>query len=472
MNYQELDIKKTRELLDKGELKVRELVDFYLKNIEEKNEELNVYLSLFDDLDEQVRAAQEKIDRGESNILTGIPFAIKPNIAIKGKNATAASKILENYIAPYDATVIRKLKEQGVIFMGYVNADEFACGGSGENSAFGSTKNPLDPERVPGGSSSGSAAAVAAHMAMAALGTDTGGSVRQPSSFCGLVGVKPTYGRVSRKGAAAMGSSLDQICPITKTVEDNKIILDVIAGKDIYDMTSIEKDNFLSGEVQLKKKLAVPMSFISTIKNEKALENFKKNLKKLEENGYQIEEVDLDILKYTLPVYYIIMPSELSTNLARYDGLRYGNQVEGENMVDTYFKTRGSGFGEEVKRRIILGTYALSAGYEDQYYNRAGALREKIRAEFKKVMENYDAVLMPTTPDVAFKLGENSEDPIEMYLADIFTVSSNIIGNPALSVPAGTIETEKGKEMPLGLQILANFKEEAKMYKIAEDFQS
>jgi aspartyl-tRNA(Asn)/glutamyl-tRNA(Gln) amidotransferase subunit A len=309
-------------------------------------------------------------------------------------------------------------------------------------------------------------------MALVALGTDTGGSVRQPASFCGLVGVKPTYGRVSRKGAASMGSSLDQICPITKNIKDNKIVLDSIAGRDQFDMTSLEKNDFLNQEVKMKKRLAIPKSFISQIKNEKVLESFNKGLEKFKAEGYELVEVDLDILKYTLPVYYIIMPSELSTNLARLDGMRYGNKIEGENMIEEYFKTRGAGFGQEIKRRIILGTYALSAGYEDQYYNKAGALREKIRSEFSEIIKDFDAILMPTTPDIAFKIGENIDDPIEMYLADIFTVSSNIIGNPALSIPLGEIETSEGdKKMPLGLQILADFEEEAKMYKIAEDYK-
>lgn len=471
IDLKNISIKKAHEALKNKDYSVRELVDAYLKNIEEKNAELNVYLSIFSDtIDEEVLTAQEKFDTGTATLMTGIPMAIKANINIKGKNTNAGSKILENYTSPYDATAIEKLKAESVVFLGYVNMDEFACGGSTENSAYGVTKNPLDITRVPGGSSGGSAAAVVADMAMVALGTDTGGSVRQPAAFCGLVGVKPTYGRVSRKGAAAMGSSLDQICPVTKNIADNKIVLDVIAGIDKFDMTSIEKVDFLGEVKNLKKRIAVPRKFIEQIQNKEVLELFEKNLEKFRSEGYEVVDVDLDILKLTLPVYYIVMASELSTNLSRIDGMRYGKKVDGENMVDDYFKTRGAGFGEEVKRRIVLGTYALSAGYEDEYYNKAGVLREKIREEFKNIITDFDAVVMPTTPEPAFKIGEN-EDPIAMYLADIFTVSANIIGVPALSIPAGNVSVEAGKEMPVGLQILSDFEKENVMYQVAEDFQ-
>ena len=471
IDLKNISIKKAHEALKNKEYSVKELVDAYLKNIEEKNKDLNVYLSVFSDsIDEEVKAAQERYDNGTATEMTGIPMAIKANINIKGKNTSAGSKILENYISPYDATVIEKLKAESVVFLGYANMDEFACGGSTENSAYGVTKNPLDDSRVPGGSSGGSAAAVAADMAMVALGTDTGGSVRQPSAFCGLVGVKPTYGRVSRRGAAAMGSSLDQICPITKNISDNKIVLNVISGIDKFDMTSIEKNNFLEDAKDLKKRIAVPRSFVEQIKNKEVLEVFEKNLEKLRSEGYEVVDVDLDIFKLTLPVYYITMSSELSTNLARIDGMRYGKKVDGEDMVDDYFKTRGAGFGEEIKRRIILGTYALSAGYEDEYYNKAGAMREKIRAEFLNIIADFDAVVMPTTPGPAFKIGEN-EDPIDMYLADIFTVTANIIGVPALSVPAGEVSVSEDKKMPVGLHILSDFEKENVMYKVAENFQ-
>ncbi len=471
IDLKNINIKQAHQDLKDGKYKVQDLVDAYLKNIAEKNKNLNIYLSIFDNLiKEQVNLAQEMFDRNEAKILTGIPFAIKANIAVQGENMNAGSKILENYKAPYDATVIKKLKKEGAILLGYVNMDEFACGGSTESSAFGITKNPLAENRVPGGSSGGSAAAVAAEMAMVALGTDTGGSIRQPASFCGLVGVKPTYGRVSRKGAVAMGSSLDQIAPLTKNLTDNKIVLEAIAGQDNFDMTALSVQDFLKNKKELQKRVAVPKNFISQIQNKNVLENFERNLEKLAGQGYEIVEVDLDILKYTLPVYYIIMPSELSTNLARLDGIRYGNKQEGKDMIEEYFKTRGTGFGEEIKRRIILGTYALSAGYEDEYYNKAGALSEKIKNEFSNLIKDFDVILMPTTPDIAFKIGENSEDPLAMYLADIFTVSSNIIGNPALSVPAGEIESDDGIKMPIGLQILADFEEEGKMYQVAEDF--
>ncbi len=471
IDLKNININAVHQALKNKEYSVRELIDQYLKNIEKKNKDLNIYLSVFNDsIDDEIIIAQEKFDNGTASLMTGIPVAIKANINIKGKNTNSGSRFLENYTSPYDATVITKLKKESVIFLGYVNMDEFACGVSTENSAYGLTKNPLDISRVPGGSSGGSSAVVAAEMAMVALGTDTGGSVRQPASFCGLVGVKPTYGRVSRKGATAMGSSLDQICPITKNIADNKIVLNIISGKDEFDMTSIEKKDFLSEKISLKKKIAIPRSFISQIKNKKVLEVFEENLEKLKKEGYQIEDVNLDILKYALPAYYIIMSSELSTNLSRIDGMRYGSKIEGENIVDEYFLSRGNGFGEEIKRRIILGTYSLSAGHEDQYYNKAVALREKIKSEFSNIIANFDAIIMPTTAEPAFKIGEN-RDPISMYLSDIFTVPANIIGNPALSIPAGIVDVEQNKKMPIGLQISVDFEKENVMYKIAEDFQ-
>ncbi len=467
-----LTIEKARKMLDEKEISVKELVNYYLDNIKEKNEDLNIFLSIFKNIDEQVKKAQAKIDVGEADILTGIPFAVKPNIAIKGENTNAASKILEDYNAPYDATVISRLKKQDVIFLGYVNADEFACGGSGEHSAYGITKNPISPKRVPGGSSSGSAAAVAADMALVSLGTDTGGSIRQPASFCGLVGVKPTYGRVSRHGAAAMGSSLDQISPLTRTVKDSKIVLNIIAGEDEYDMTSLSKENnsgenFLDEKKGLKKKIGIPRKFLKDL-NPVISQRMKEIEENFKQKGYEIIDIDLDIFKYALPVYYILMPAEVSSNLSRYDGIRYGSKKEGENIVDEYFQTK-SLYGEEVKRRIILGTYILSEGYADQYYNRALVLREKIREEYKKVINDLDAVIFPTAPTPAFKIGEN-DDPINMYLADIYTVSSSIIGNPAISVPAGNIEWE-GENLPFGLQILAAHEKENILYKVAKDFE-
>ncbi|PID83309.1 Asp-tRNA(Asn)/Glu-tRNA(Gln) amidotransferase GatCAB subunit A [Candidatus Campbellbacteria bacterium] len=472
IDLKNLDIPKISQMLQSKELTVKELTDFCLENIKAKNEELNVFLFVFENIDEQVENAEKMFAEGKQTVLTGIPVAVKANILIQGQNANAGSKILEKYKATYDATVIEKLKEQGAIFLGYLNQDEFACGGSTENSAFGVTKNPLDTTRVPGGSSGGTAAAVAADMCVYALGTDTGGSVRQPAAFCGLVGVKPTYGRVSRHGAVAMGSSLDQICPITRNIKDSEIVLDAISGKDSFDMTTISKDNFLEKEVKLSKKIAVPFSFINQIKDQKVLDNFNQSLEILKQKGYEVEDINLDIFKYALPIYYVLMPAELSSNLARYDGIRYGNKKEGQNLQEEYVNTKSSGFGEEIKRRIILGTYVLSAGYENQYYNKANALREQIKAEFKKVIDKYDAVLMPTTPSYAFKLGQNKNDPIEMYLSDIFTVTANIIGNPALSVPSGMVQTEEGNKMPLSLQILTDFGEEKKAYKIAEDFLS
>jgi aspartyl-tRNA(Asn)/glutamyl-tRNA(Gln) amidotransferase subunit A len=471
IDLKNINIKKAHEDLVAKKYSVQELLNAYLKNIEEKNKNLNIYLSIFTEtFEKKVVDAQKRIDEGGAGLLTGIPYAVKSIINIKGQKTNSASKILENYISPYNATVIEKLDEENAIPLGYANMDEFACGASGENSAFGSTKNPLDETRVSGGSSSGPAAAVAADMALFSLGTDTGGSIRQPSSFCGLVGVKPNYGRVSRKGSAAMGSSFDQISPITKNLEDNKIILEVISGKDNFDMNVLDNRDFLNDkELKLKKRVAVPRKFLEQIQDKKVLENFESSLSKFREKGYEIVDIDFDNLKLTLPIYYVLMSAEFSTNVSRIDGMRYGKKIDGEDMIDDYFKTRGNGFGEEVKRRIILGTYVLSAGYEDQYYNKAGILREQIRDEFSEKIKDFDAILLPTTPTPAFKMGEN-EDPIEMYLADIFTVSSSVISNPAISIPSGEIEVEGGNKMPLGLQILVNFEDEKTMYKIAGEF--
>ena len=471
IDLKNISIKKAHKDLMEKKYSVKDLVDAYLKNIEEKNTDLNIYLHIFSEtFEEKIKEAQDKIDGGKSTLLTGIPYAVKAIINIKGQNMSSASKILENYTAPYNATVIEKLNKENAIALGYVNMDEFACGGSGENSAFGNTKNPLDISRVPGGSSSGSAAAVSAEMALFSLGTDTGGSIRQPAAFCGLVGVKPTYGRVSRKGSAAMGTSFDQISPITKSIEDNKIVLDVISGQDDFDMNTLDKKDFLNDQkVNLKKKIAVPRSFVNQIQDEKVLESFNQSLEKLKKKGYEIIDINFDNLKLTLPIYYVLMSAEFSTNVSRLDGMRYGKKIHGENIIDDYFKTRGAGFGEEVKRRIILGTYVLSAGYEDQYYNKAGILRENIREEFKEKIKDFDALIFPTTPTPAFKIGEN-KNPIEMYLADIFTVSSSVISNPAISIPSGKVQMRDGKKMPLGLQILTDFENEKTMYKIAEDF--
>ena len=456
IDFENLDIKRAHDLLVKKELTVRELVDFYLKNIEEKNEDLNVYLSVFKNIDEQIKKAQKKIDAGEATLLTGIPAGIKANILIQGENSSAASKILENYTATYDAFVIEKLKNEGVIFLGYVNMDEFAAGGSTQNSAFGVTKNALDNERVAGGSSGGSAVAVAANMALFTLGTDTGGSVRQPAAFNGVVGFKGSYGSVSRSGAIAMGSSLDQIGPIAKTVQDVEIVFDAIRGKDERDMTSLE----ISEEGKEVETLGFIPKMLDDLSDE-VKKVFLDSLEEIKKTGIEIKEIEFPELKFALPVYYTLMPAELSSNLARYDGIRYGNTKQGNNLLDTYLETR-SQFGDEIKRRIILGTYVLSAGYADEYYTKALALREDLKNKFKEKMNEVDGIILPTFPTIAPKIGEVTK-PIDEYLADIFTVSANIIGCPAISIPS----KEKINDLPIGIQIMGEVENDKALLKLA-----
>ena len=460
-----LTIKSARKSLDSKEYTVRELVDAYLKNIEEKNGDINAYIEIYSDIDEQVEAAQKIIDDGESKELTGIPIGMKDNILIEGRVASASSKSIENYKSTYDATVIAKLKEHNPVFLGRCNMDEFAMGGSTETSAYGITKNPVDTDRVPGGSSGGSVAAVAANMALVTLGSDTGGSVRQPASFCGVVGLKPTYGSVSRYGLMAMSSSLDVIGPISKTVNDSKIVFDAIKGQDANDGTSNEKERV---EKKEGYNIGVPRSFLTEGVDDDVLEAFEKDLEEMKKQGHEIVDIDLPLLKYSLAVYYIIMPSEVSSNMSRYDGVRFGERVEGDTLFEDYSKTRGEKLGLEVKRRIMLGTYALSSGYYDAYYNKAWQVREMMKKEVKKAFESIDIIALPTSPTPAFKIGEN-EDPLQMYLSDVFTASANLLGVPAISVPTQTVSRDE-KELPVGLQLLApNFHEEW-LFDISEKF--
>ncbi len=457
MNLTQLTLQEARTKLDAKEITVKDLVGAYRENIEAKNEELNIFLEVFDDIDAQVDAAQAIIDAGEAQTLTGIPIALKDNICIKGRIASAASKYLEEYTAPYNATVTEKLLPQTPIFLGRVNMDEFAMGGSTENSAYGVTKNPHDTDRVPGGSSGGSATAVAAECALLTLGSDTGGSIRQPASFCGVVGLKPTYGSVSRHGLMAMSSSLDVIGPITKTVADAKSTFDIIKGKDPLDSTSDEKDPV---ERKESYKIGVPRAFLTDEMDADVLEAFEQDLKALQEQGHEVVNVELPSLKYSLAVYYIIMPSEVSSNMSRYDGVRFGAHIEGKTLEDDYKKTRSEFLGEEVKRRIMLGTYALSSGYYDAYYNKAWQVRTKMKEEIAKVFESVDVIMLPTSPTPAFKVGENTEDPLKMYLTDILTVSVNLVGVPAISIPSQSVDRD-GKQLPVGSQILGpHFHEE------------
>jgi aspartyl-tRNA(Asn)/glutamyl-tRNA(Gln) amidotransferase subunit A len=447
-----LTIVKARAALDAKEYSALELTDAYLDAIAKKDGEIHAYLEVWaESARAEAKRADEMIAAGTSMPLTGIPMAIKDNILIEGRIASSASKILENYRASYDATVITKLKAQGAVFLGRTNMDEMAMGSSTENSAFGVTKNPVDTSRVPGGSSGGSAAAVAAGMALAALGSDTGGSIRQPASHCGLAGLKPTYGAVSRFGLMPMGSSLDQIGPLTKTIGDTKTIFDAIRGHDGNDSTSTP-DGFYP-VAPLKKRIGVPREFLKAGVDADVLALFEATLKRLEKAGYELKDVDMPNLPHALPVYYVVCPAEVSTNLARYDGIRYGLSIPADDIKTVYTKTRAAGFGPEVRRRIILGTFVLSSGYADAYYRKARAVRELIRGDFEKAFADVDAVAMPTSPNPAFKIGEKTNDPLAMYLEDIFSVTANLAGVPGISVKAGTVERD-GVALPVGFQLL------------------
>lgn len=471
IDLNKLTITKAHEDLKGGKYSAVDLAQAYLDEISKKDSEIHAYLEVFTDVVEQAKEADKRFKDGTATILTGIPFAIKDNILIKGRIASSASKILENYHATYDATVIEKLKKEGVVFIGRTNMDEFAMGGSTENSAFGVTKNPYDLERVAGGSSGGSAASVAMNGALAALGTDTGGSIRQPASFCGLVGLKPTYGRVSRYGAMAMGSSLDQIGPFGKTATDTEIIYNAIKGKDIKDGTTISDDTYAVKNVEGKKlTIGIPRHFLNGDGiNKDIIKNFDESIEKFKKLGYEIKDIELPNISYSLAAYYVIMPAEVSSNLSRFDSVRFGLHKDGVNGIDDYFVTRGLGFGKEARRRILLGTYVLSSGYYDAYYNRANAVRKIITQDFVKSFENVDIILTPTTPAPAFKIGEKTSDPVAMYLEDIFTVTANLTGMPAISIPSGFSEVE-GKKLPIGLQLTATHGSESVLFKVSKEF--
>jgi len=468
IDLENLTIKKARKFLDAKEFSAVDLASAYLAEIEKKNKELNAYLEVFDDVLEQAKVADERIAKGESYPLLGIPLAVKDNILIKGRKVSAASKMLENYVASYDATVITKLKKQGAIFLGRTNMDEFALGGSTENSAYGVTRNPYDKNRVAGGTSGGSAVAISANMALGALGTDTGGSVRNPASFCGVVGLKPTYGAVSRSGLIAAVSSFDQAGPITKTVEDAEIIFNIIHGKDLLDSTSINKD--LYEKKREKKIIGVPMSSFSGALAQDVLKQFTDALEHLEKQGYKINyELEFPSSKPALSAYYIINFAEVSTNLARFDGVRYGLHINGKNLLEDYLLTKSNGFGRETRRRLMLGAYVLSAGYYDAYYGKAVLVRGQLRKEYLKAFESVDLIATPTMPDTALKIGEKS-DPVSLYLEDVFTVTANLTGCPAISLPMGTVLRE-GKKLPLGIQFMAPHGGEENLFEIGKKFK-
>lgn len=458
MNLNELTIKQASDGLRERKFSVSELVADCLEAIKDRDGDIHAYLDVFESAKEEAKKADDMIvDVGERlPALFGIPLAMKDNILIEGMRCTAGSRILENYTAAYDATVVRKLKNHGAIFLGKTNMDEFAMGSSTENSAFGPTRNPRDISRVPGGSSGGSAAAVGAGMCLGALGSDTGGSIRQPASFCGIVGLKPTYGRVSRHGLIAMASSLDAIGPMTKTVEDARMIFDAIAGKDGFDSTTVDAPPPRTRPFDIKGlQIGVPKEYFSSGLDPHVADVISAAAKKMEKAGAEIVEISLPHASYALPVYYIIVPSEVSANLARFDGIRYGASAAGQasSLLEVYTRTRGEYLGPEVKRRIMLGTYALSAGYYDAYYKKAQQVRRLIREDFEKAFARVDVIIGPTTPTSAFGLAERTDDPLQMYLADIYTVAINLAGIPALSLPAGSVAKD-GVSLPVGLQII------------------
>lgn len=470
IELKDLSIEKAHTALENGEYTVRDLVDAYLENIKEKNEELNAYLEIFNgDIDSQVKTAEEMFKNGTDTLMTGIPIAIKDNILFEGHIASAASKILESHRAVYDSFVVMKLKKEGVVILGRTNMDDSAMGSSTETSAYGVTRNPYDKTRVPGGSSGGSAVAVASSMALVSLGTETCGSVRQPSSFCGLVGMKPSYGAISRNGIIAMGSSLDQVGPMGKTVEDVQILYNSICGKDALDSTSLtEEFKSTFPKTPLKKRIGIPRDFLSGGGiNEEVIKNFEASCEKLKKAGYEIVDVHSKTMQYSLAVYYIIMPAEVSSNLARYDGIRYGFSHDAPELYGVYSKSKGGGYGKEVRRRILLGTYILSHGYYDAYYNKAIKVRDMISKELLSIFENVDAIITPTVPFPAFKLGDKMDDPMAMYMCDIFSAPANLAGIPAMSIPSG--KTESG--LPLGLQITAPYLREDILFTIGKDFE-
>ncbi len=464
MNITELTVHELQDKLRKKEITVTEIIKAYTDKIKEKEKEIDAFITpLTEEATIKAEEIQAKIENGEiTSEFAGIPIGIKDNICTKGIKTTCASKMLENFISPYDATVIEKINNQNMINLGKLNMDEFAMGGSTEYSYFKKTKNPHNLNKVPGGSSGGSAAAVAANMIPWALGSDTGGSIRQPASFCGVVGLKPTYGLVSRYGLVAFASSLDQIGPITKDVTDSAILLNIIAGHDEKDSTSedITKKDYtkcLKNDVK-GLKIGVPKEFFGEGINEEVKQKLENTIQEYKNMGAEIEEISLDIAQYSLATYYIIACAEASSNLGRFDGIRYGYRTsEFKDLKELYKKSRSEGFGDEVKRRIILGTYVLSSGYYDAYYKKAQQVRTLVMKEFEKAFEKYDVIVTPTAPTVAFDIGSKSDNPLEMYLADICTVSVNIAGLPAISVPVGN--NKEG--MPIGMQIIGNkFQEE------------
>ena len=452
MELKNLSIRQLNNLFIEKKAKPSELYSDIFDTSASSESLLHAHLTLFEEKNiENAKNSDKRFENNESTgVLDGIPIAIKDNINIKGELTTCSSKMLSNYRSPYNATVIEKLNNENVLYTGKTNLDEFAMGSSTENSAFGLTKNPWNTDYVPGGSSGGSAASVSARSSIAALGSDTGGSIRQPSAFCGLVGFKPTYGTVSRYGLIAFASSLDQIGPITKNVDDARIIYNAISGHDNLDATSID-NNQINIPFDKSAKIGIIKELMEDGISDESRNEVSKVLESLKKQGYQIKEVSLPLIKLSISIYYLIAPAECSANLARFDGVRYGLRVEGKTSYEMMQNTRAEGFGDEVKRRILLGTYALSAGYYDEYYGKALRARKKMIDEFSNIFKDVDYLISPTTPTAAFKAGEKTSNPLEMYMSDLCTIPANLAGLPSISIPTGLTK----ENLPLGVQIMS-----------------
>ncbi len=457
MELYNLGIHDLQRMLEKKEVSAAEVISAVYGRIDAVEDKIKAYVTLTkEEAFEMARAADKEMAGGRGRTLSGIPIAIKDNMCTRGITTTCSSKILKNFVPPYESTVTSKLRERGYVLTGKTNLDEFAMGSSTENSGFHTTRNPWDTDRIPGGSSGGSAAAVAADECAAALGSDTGGSIRQPASLCGVVGLKPTYGRVSRYGLVAFASSLDQIGPITKNVMDSAILMNIISGRDFRDSTSapVAVPDFTSGIGKEIKglKIGIPKEYFIEGLDPEVENAVRKAIRKLESLGALPVEVSLPHTGYAVATYYVLATSEASSNLARYDGVKYGFRAEGRDLLDMYMNSRALGFGAEVKRRIMLGTYALSSGYYDAYYKKAQQVRTLIKNDFENAFKEADILVTPTSPTAAFRVGEKTDDPLQMYLADIFTISVNLAGVPAISIPCGFTSAN----LPAGLQLIGN----------------
>jgi aspartyl-tRNA(Asn)/glutamyl-tRNA(Gln) amidotransferase subunit A len=473
MNLFSLTLHEASEKLRKREVSSQELTEAVFRRIAQTDGTLRSYITVCRDAAiAHAKEADNRLSQGlAASPLLGIPIALKDNLLTRGLRTTCASRILDNFIPPYDATAVAKLRSAGAVITGKTNLDEFAMGSSAENSAFFTTRNPWHLERVPGGSSGGSAASVAADQCVAALGSDTGGSIRQPAAFCGIVGLKPTYGRVSRYGVIAFASSMDQVGPLTKDVRDSALLLEAISGHDRADSTSVKLpvpsySKSLNGDIA-GLRLGIPKEYFTAGLQPAVDQAVMLAIGQLEDRGAVVEEVSLPHTEYAVAVYYIIAPAEASSNLARYDGMRYGQRAAGRDLTETYMLTRAQGLGPEVKRRIMLGTYALSAGYYDAYYLKAQKVRTLIQRDFDAAFERCDAIITPTSPTTAFKISEKIQDPLQMYLSDICTISINLAGVPAISVPCGF----DSEGLPIGMQVIGKRFDEATILRVAYAYE-